>query len=158
MKTRKNVKGFTLVELIVVIAIIGVLAAILVPSMLGYVKKANVSAANSNAKTLYNAVVTTLTDLDSAGTPITDSGDVTLGGTAKTGSNDASDAFSNQLALTFTDMNKLSDAHAYIENGLCNTVYVKKGNYYGGYPSQSTEKNASSAPSYDATAKEYKFC
>ena len=35
---RKN--GFTLIELVTVIAIIGVLAAILIPSMLGYLNKA----------------------------------------------------------------------------------------------------------------------
>lgn len=38
---RKNVKGFTLVEMIVVIAIIGVLAAMMTPSLLGYIDKAN---------------------------------------------------------------------------------------------------------------------
>ena len=58
----KKTKGFTLVELVVVIAIIGVLAAILVPTMLTYIRKAKLKSANTNAKTAYNAVVEFFTE------------------------------------------------------------------------------------------------
>lgn len=65
-----NKKGFTLVELVVVIAIIGVLAAILVPSMMGYVRKSRLKTANGNAKTAYNAVAEYAADQETQGNPV----------------------------------------------------------------------------------------
>lgn len=49
-------KGFTLIEIIVVIAIIGILAAILVPSLLGYVRKARRTSDIASAKEILNNV------------------------------------------------------------------------------------------------------
>lgn len=50
-----RMKGFTLIELIVVIAIIGALAAIIVPSIIGYTHQARAAVITGNARNVYNA-------------------------------------------------------------------------------------------------------
>ena len=51
-KMRGNKKGFTLIELMIVIAIIGILAAIAIPNFIAYRNKAFCSAAESDAKSI----------------------------------------------------------------------------------------------------------
>ena len=57
-KLKGNSKGFTLIELMIVIAIIGILAAIAIPNFIAYRNKAYCSAAESDA----NATAAALAD------------------------------------------------------------------------------------------------
>lgn len=65
-------KAFTLIELIVVIAIIGVLAAILVPTMSGFVDKAQTATDTANARTIYSVAAAELAFAQTSGTAVDD--------------------------------------------------------------------------------------
>ncbi len=58
----KNNKGFSLVELIIVIAIMAILVGVMAPQLIKYIEKTNVSSDTQLADTVKSAVTTAIMD------------------------------------------------------------------------------------------------
>lgn len=108
---KKNNKGFSLVELIIVIAIMAILAGALAPALIKYINKSRRSTDVQNADSLRTALQTALSDPDAA---------------------DASAANSTtvQAASTITSGNAdkfLSEVYTIVGSASLKTKYAPKG-------------------------------
>ncbi len=83
-KPANNQKGFTLIELMIVIAIIGILSAIAIPNFLSYRTRGSNEAAKSEAKNYLTLALTEVADTGAFAAPPTGfeaNSDVTMVGT-----------------------------------------------------------------------------
>lgn len=73
MMTLRNRKGFTLIELMIVVAILGILAAVAIPAFLKYIKRSKTSEATMNLRKLFDSSVSYFSTefVTAAGTRVT---------------------------------------------------------------------------------------
>ena len=97
----KKKKGFTLIELMAVIAIIAILAAVLVPTVSGYITRSKKTAIITQVRTIVNAVesynatsTSGINDNDQLGSP--------------TGTDTAANKLVNAELIAAGDINKLN--------------------------------------------------
>ena len=117
-KRMSEEKGFTLIEMLIVIIILGILLAIAVPAYLKFKDRANVSAAQANIRAMVPAVEAFNADNNGYAT-------MTIGGTGATSLQDTYDkALKGAPAVTI--LSKSASTYC-IRSIMGNATYYKSG-------------------------------
>lgn len=140
----KKIMGFTLVELIVVMAIIAVLAVILIPNMLGRVRDSRITTANDKAAKIAEQAVIIATDLETADIYLVTGNTYTAEGQTVSYSSAKDDPFLSKLVEALPE---IVDKKFYVQfdarGSVIKAVYADDGetHYVGQYPNQTTIEN-----------------
>lgn len=169
---KRKAKGFTLIELIIVIAIMGVLSAILIPSWMNYLANSRIKTQNNNSNVVFNAAQTVTQQYKFQERRIAEaardvgSGDFYFIWDGSTGF--ACDASGNDIGADSNFNSDYADAVNRIFSGSDGTVYkiyvnnyivksvvsgrTNTDDYLGSYPTKQEERSDSDTVSgYDMT-------
>lgn len=111
-RVKKNNKGFTLVELIIVIAIIAILVAVLAPNYVRYVDRSRWSSDQDECETLLQEVKTAIVEAQNDGAGEL-SGTITIerDKSVRNSVNDSSGKFMQALSSADANWNKIEIKH-----------------------------------------------
>ena len=154
----KNNKGFSLVELIIVIAIMAILVGVMAPQLIKYIEKTNVSSDAQLCDSIKSALQTSLLDPeiiaknDSTVADSTETAITGISGSVKTNMEEilgvSLDKLGDQLK-SHAGGNKATGISYYVANGNSVTVWVETSDATGKKNASSTSKIGAGTYNYN---------